>query len=153
MSYSPEMVIGSSSTTANVTVSGFALPGAVCSILRNGQLIGRGITNNSGTAEIVFTSPVTEIGSAQLIVSGYNCLTQTLPITFIPATGAYIVYSSYVINDTNGGNGNGLPDVDETIRLNLAMKNVGLEPVSSVSVVALTSNPYITFVSSSFNTG
>lgn len=153
VNYTPELVIGTSSTTANVTVSGFALPGAVCSILRDGQLIGRGITNNSGTAEIVFTSSITEIGSAQLIVSGYNCLTQALPITFIPATGAYIVYSSYVINDTNGGNGNGLPDVDETIRLNLELKNVGLEPVSSVSVAAISPNPYITFVINSFNTG
>ncbi len=153
VNYSPELVLGTTSTTVNVSAGGSAVSDAVCSILMDGQLIGRGLSNNNGTAEIQFDEPVSEIGSAELIVSGYNCLTQTSPITFIPASGPYVVYSSHAINDSNGGNGNGLPDYNETIQLLMAMKNVGIQTASNLTVNVSTASQYINFTSHEFNIG
>lgn len=144
VSYSSELILGSTSTSATVALNGFPMPNAVCAVMYNGDLIARSKTNLNGVAELVFDAAVTEIGNAQLIVSGNNCLTQSLPITFIPASGPYVVYSHHSVDDGVGGNNNGLPDYNEVIRLEMAMKNVGLEPASNLVVTVTTDNPYIT---------
>lgn len=149
--YSPELVLGTTETTAMVSVDGLPLSNAVCSVLMNGQLIGRALTGGNGVAVIPFDVPVTEIGNAQLIISGYNCLTTALPLTFIPASGPYVVYNSFAVNDNNGGNGNGLPDYNETINLTMAMRNVGLETAQNLTVVVNTQNPHITLIDNDFN--
>jgi len=150
VNYSSELVLGSTSTSATVSVNGFALPNAVCSILLNGELISRALTNNNGVADLVFDIPVTDIGTAQLIVSGNNCLTQSLPITFIPASGPYVVYSHHILMDAAGGNGNSLPDYNETVQLEMAMRNVGLEQASNLNITISTDSPWVTLLNNSF---
>ncbi|KAF0129533.1 MAG: hypothetical protein FD155_2456 [Bacteroidetes bacterium] len=151
VNYSAELVLGSTSTSATVSVNGFALPNAVCSILFEGELISRALTDNNGVAELVFDIPLTEIGTAQLIVSGNNCLTQSLPITFIPASGPYVVYCHHLLTDLTGGNGNNLPDYNETVQLQVAMRNVGLELASDLSISMSTDSPWVTFLDNNFN--
>lgn len=48
------------------------------------------------------------------MISGYNCLTATYPITIIPSEGAYAVYAAHTIGD-EGGNGNRIPESGEDI--------------------------------------
>lgn len=150
VSYSSELILGTTETSATVSVGGLPMKDAVCSVLYNNQLIARALTDINGIANLQFDIPVTEIGNASLIVSGNNCLTQTLPLTFIPANGPYVVYSHHEINDQTGGNNNGLPDYNETIQLMMAMRNVGLETANNLTVTLSTDNPYITITNSVF---
>ena len=40
-------------------------------------------TDTLGNAQIIIDPPMNELGSAELIVSGYNCLPATYPLTII----------------------------------------------------------------------
>jgi len=54
-----------------------------------------------------------------------------------------LTYQSYWVNDASGGNGNGIPEPEETFDLNVLVKNEGAELAREVMGVLSTSNPYI----------
>ena len=66
-------------------------------------------------------------------------------IQVIPADGPYCIYSGHTVNDA-AGNGNGLIDYNETVSLNINIKNVGLENAENTLVVISTTDPYIDLI-------
>lgn len=148
--FTSELVLGTTSTSATVTVNGLPFSNAVCSILMNGELIARALTQENGVAELFFDTPVTEIGTATLIVSGNNAFTQSYPLTFIPASGPYVVYAEHSIDDSMNGNGNGLPDNNELFQLQVGMKNVGMEASGNLTVTISSENGDVSFPNNTF---
>lgn len=73
-------------------------------------------------------------------------------IECIPPSGPYIIYNAFTVNDANGNN-NGQVDYNESILLDIAVKNVGSELAPGVQVVATSDDPYITLSTSSFTVG
>jgi hypothetical protein len=75
-----------------------------------------------------------------VINDGYgSSWTSMLPVT---VTTPSLIYQSYLVNDASG-NGNGIPEPDETLELTVLMKNEGMELAREVSGVLYTSNSYI----------
>ena len=89
----------------------------------------------NGEATLTFESP-TETGTAQLVVTSFNKVTEVRDIAIIPANGAYLTYNSFSVNDANGQ-----ADYGETINLNLTIKNIGNEAATNVQVTLNSDSP------------
>ncbi|NOX47833.1 MAG: T9SS type A sorting domain-containing protein [Chlorobi bacterium] len=131
--YESAIPIGVSSTNVTVMSNGAAMENFTCTVIKDGMIYGTGLTNASGTAQIDFDPVFENVGDAQLIVSGYNCLPTTYDITVVPNDGAYVVYNSFEINDA-AGNNNGEPDFGETISLSVEIENVGTQTTSDLQI-------------------
>jgi len=132
--YPTEITLGTTSVDVVVSSEGEAKEGFSCAILKDGELRSASLTDENGVATMVFNPPVTEIGEAILVVSGYNCLPDTNNILFIPADGPYVVYTQNVIDDA-AGNGNGLIDFGEDILLDVSLRNVGNDDAFGVDAL------------------
>jgi hypothetical protein len=70
--------------------------GLNCVALMNGDILGEGITDVNGNAVVNFDEPLHTPGTADLVVSGYNCLPTTYDFTIDPNTSVLDL-----INDQN----------------------------------------------------
>ncbi|MEZ5198785.1 MAG: C25 family cysteine peptidase [Bacteroidales bacterium] len=141
--YQNAIPIGVASTDVSVMAGGSPAENFSCSILMDGELYGVGYTDASGNAQIFFDPVLTNVGDAELIISGNNCLPTVYPVTIIPNAGAYVVYSASQIDDSQG-NGNGEADFGETIVLGIDLENVGEDEATNVEATLSTSDAFIT---------
>ena len=123
-----------------------------CALFKDGIMHGVGITDASGVAQIEFDPEFTTVGDAQLIVSGYNCLPTTYPVSIIPNAGAYLIYSSCLVNDPLG-NSNGQLDFGETAGLTVELENVGSQNASNVQATLTTTDGFVTITDGFENFG
>ncbi len=79
--YENVLQIDALSTSLNVTSNLIAAANLNCVILKNGIIHGIGITDIDGNATINIEPAFTEIGNAQLVISGNNCKPISYPIT------------------------------------------------------------------------
>ncbi len=117
--------------------------GARATLSLDGVQLGTAVVSG-GMATISF-APLTAPGTVELTVTAFNSLPYIAGIDVIPADGPFIVMDSYTLNDEMGNN-NGLADYNEEVKLNMYMKNVGIEDATDVSVTLLTSDPYISII-------
>ncbi|MBE9480414.1 MAG: T9SS type A sorting domain-containing protein [Bacteroidetes bacterium] len=141
--YQNSIMIGQGSTAVNVTSNGEPVEGLSCVLLSGSDIYGVGITDENGDAIITFNPATVNLGPAEIVVSGYNCLPESFAVTIIPNNGAYVLYSDYEIDDSLCNN-NGLADYGETILLTIDMENVGMEDATNVEVTILTDDEFIT---------
>jgi hypothetical protein len=134
---------GQASMDVTITYEGEPLENIRCVVMKGNVFNGIGITSSNGQATVNFEEVFTEPGEAQLVISGYNCLTATYPVIIIPNEGAYAVYAAHTIGD-EGGNGNGIPEFGETIQLSIDIKNVGAQPATNASAILSTEDLYVT---------
>lgn len=139
--YQEALPIGVSSISITLTGNGNT-EGLNCTFVKGDQVYGIAKTNASGTAEIVFDETITELGEATIYVAGYNCLLHEYPVMVIPNNGAYVVYSSSIINDASGNN-NGMADYNETILLTTELENVGTAEATNVVATLTSSDPFV----------
>ena len=97
------------------------------------------IVNGEGT--LSFESPE-ETGTAQLVVTGFNKVTEVRDIEIIPANGPFLTYDHFAINDANGQ-----ADYGETFGIDLTIKNIGNEAASNVQVSLGTDSPDVDIIS------
>ena len=93
-----------------------------------------------GEATLTFESP-TEVGTARLVVMGFNKVTTVKDIDIIPASGPFLTYESFAVNDANGQ-----ADYGETVGLDVTIRNIGNQTASNVQVTMTTDSPYVTIV-------
>ena len=91
---------------------------------------------HDGIAELQF-DPLSGTGDAQLIVVGFNKETYVKDIEIAVLDGPYVIAESYSID------GNGRLDFDETVHIDLRVKNVGVETANNVTAVLSTNCQYI----------
>jgi hypothetical protein len=125
--------------------------GAKAALSLNGVILGTAIVSG-GSATITFPA-LTDLGMADLVVSGYNYIPYITTIEIIPELGPYMGIAGKVINDAAGGNGNGLMDYGEDILLTMSLTNVGVEDGYGVSSILSSTSPFITITSDSANFG
>lgn len=94
----------------------------------------------NGEATLTFESP-SETGTALLVVTSFNKVTEVRDIAIIPANGAYLTYDSFSVNDENGQ-----ADYGETVDISVTIKNIGNETANNVQVALNTNSPDITIV-------
>ena len=100
--YEDTIMAGAASTTVNVTENGNPLENFTCAFIKDGILYGSAKTNSSGNATVTFDPLFSEPGTAQLIVSGYNCLPDTFDSTIVPDNRFFIDVKVFLEGPFNG---------------------------------------------------
>jgi len=145
VSHNPTVFVGGTSLTVTCPANG-----AIAAATFNGEFIGKA-TVTGGTATINFEA-LNNVGNIQLVVTGYNKIPYIADIEVIPASGPYVVYSSYSINDVNGNN-NGELDYGEDVQLNFSLSNVGVTTASNVVATISSADEFVTITDPSENFG
>lgn len=109
---------------------------ALATLSNNGEVLCSTPIIN-GEATLSFISPE-NVGTAKLVVTGFNKVTHFQDIQIIPANGPFLTYDSFSINDANGQ-----ADYGETFNLDLTLKNLGNEPAANVQVSLSTDSPFV----------
>ena len=148
-SYQDTIPIGQPLLEVNVSSYDDSTDGLTCSLIKDCVIHGIGITDNTGYAEIIIDPIITEVGDAELIISGYNCLPTIFPVTVIPNENACVVLNDFEVVDDN----NNIPEYDETISLNITLENVGLEEATDVIANILTGDEFVTITDGEENVG
>ncbi|MCK9291766.1 MAG: C25 family cysteine peptidase [Bacteroidales bacterium] len=135
--YQTEIFVGSPELTVEVWINDSPAPnGYRVSVVKDDIIVANGLTNENGNLILYFDEPVTEAGEANLIVSGFNIFPHTFDLLFIASEGPFVVYESHTIDDsTPNGNGNGIPEYNETVSLGISLENIGVEHAQNVVVI------------------
>ena len=109
---------------------------ALATLSFNGETIASSpIVNGEGT--LTFPEQ-TEIGTALLVVTSFNKVSEFREISIIPANGAFLSYGSCSINDANGQ-----ADCGETVGIDVIVKNIGNEAANNVQVTLTSDSPFV----------
>ncbi|MDF1543855.1 MAG: C25 family cysteine peptidase [bacterium] len=127
-------------TANNVTVQ--ADEASYVGISFNGNLMGAGYVDASGTATIPIT-PFGVPGTAKITVTGQNKIPYMADVQVITPSGPYVVYDSYVLDD-GAGNGNSLVENGESLLMGIQLINVGPDTAFGVNASLTSSDPYVT---------
>jgi hypothetical protein len=145
ISHESEIFIGTGSFPITCNAEG-----AIACLSLNGEILGKA-TVSGGTATIGFT-PLTDLATVDLVITGYNKVTYITTISVLPAEGPYISVQGFTVGDVTGNN-NGIADFNESILLNFTIKNVGVESTGNVQAVLTSSDSHITISNNTYNYG
>jgi hypothetical protein len=127
------------------------VPGALVCLMKGEEVYQRGLTDSHG--QVDFNISPSSVGQLYVTVTAHNFMPYQ-DSAWVISNGAYVLYQSHVINDTIGGNGDGLASPGETINMPLSLKNYGNGMAYNVSAILhSTGDPYITIIDSSQNFG
>ena len=110
--FEPALIAGTTSSNVNILKDGMPQSNFRCSIFYNDELLGFGLSDNDGNAEIQFNEPLDINDTIQLIITGPNALYQVYDIVGIDDNSSY-VFADVISIDDNQGNGNGRIDFNE----------------------------------------
>ena len=99
------------------------------------------VATATGDPQIIEFEPQVPPTEINLIITGQNYLRYEAVIGVIPADGPYIVFDSKVINDQNDNNQLAF---GEAIGFDVALRNVGSDPMNAFEAVLETESEYIT---------
>ena len=150
--YQEVIPVDASSMNVNVSSNGTPVENLNCVLMKDSVIHGVGTTDSIGNTVININPPIDELGAAQLIVSGYNCLATTYPVTIIPCDVPDVIYSSYEINDSSGNN-DGLVNYGESINLGLEVINIGSQQATNVNITLSSEDTCINITDSTENYG
>ena len=142
----PTLFLGSTEFTVNADAED-----AIVSLTIDGEILGTAYVNN-GSATVQFPT-VTTPGVMTVAVFGYNRVVYLQEVEVIPASGPYLVYSSSIIDDAIGGNGDGQIDFGESIVMGVELKNIGIEQGANLVVNLTSTSPYVTITDGVENYG
>ncbi|MCD6330458.1 MAG: T9SS type A sorting domain-containing protein, partial [Candidatus Cloacimonetes bacterium] len=132
--------IGQNQVQVTVTSIGATVEGLVCTLLKDGEFHGTGTVSAFGSATIDIEPIFTDVGTAQLFVTGYNCIKSIYDIVIIPSAGAYVIIDSVATRDAN----NNIPEFSEEVRFDFVLKNVGTQDAPNVNATLSSDDEYIT---------
>lgn len=118
-------------------------------LVQNGELIGRGLANESGNATIDLFSAINTYDPIEVSIIGHNRIRHQGTIDVF-SNQASVIYNSHVINDASG---NGLVEYGETVNLSLGLQNNGDLSASDIIVTLSTTDPYINITDNTENFG
>lgn len=117
-------------------------PYAYVAVTKNGDLVGAALANSSGLAQVSLL-PLTQPGTADVVVTGQNLRPWQGTVMFATPNGPFISVESYVVNDA-GANGNGLAEYGETVSLDVSLKNLGNAAGNNINLMLTSGSPFVT---------
>jgi hypothetical protein len=144
--YSPATMVGSTSFTINTEPYAY-----VAMTINDTTLLGAKCADLSGVVNLTFPA-ISAPDTAMIVITKQNRKPNIGPVTIIPPTGPYVVFSSYTVNDSTGNN-NHRADYGESMKLNVTVKNIGVNSTSNVSGTIETADTNIVFTINHFNFG
>ena len=133
------------------TFSVSADPGSFIALTVDGEIIGTG----EGTGFTLDIQIEPQIPDKQLVVTvtKQNYYRYESVVEIIVPEGCHIIYNSYIIDDTQNGNGNGLMDYGESILLDMTVENVGVAVAENIEVTITSQSEYISIINAVSNFG
>lgn len=117
---------------------------------QEGQLIGREVTDESGTVLIEFFDPISTVSPITLSIIGHN-KNRYLSTIYVSADQPYIVQNEVVINDN--GNMNGVPEYSETVVLDVGFLNLGQQNGVELNATLTSDDEFITIINNQCSLG
>ena len=133
--YQNTLLVGMNSLTVNTEQYAYV------ALSFNGNLLATGIAGPTGVVNLSFTA-LSNVGTANLVITKQNRKPHLGEITVAPATGPYLIVQSIAVNDSLGNN-NGLADYNEDVFLDVTFKNVGVQPANNVTAELTTPDAYL----------
>jgi hypothetical protein len=122
------------------------VPGALVCVMKGDEVYQRGLTNSQG--QIDFNISPSLSGALYVTVTAHNFMPYQ-DSAWVVGDGPYVLYLSHQIDDSEGGNGDGLVNPGETINMPLTLKNYGNDIVYNVyAILHPTGDPYVTLIDS-----
>ena len=107
-----------------------------------------GYIDATGSVTLSFDPPPVMPGEMVFTATGHDVHPYIEAVPLIPAGGPYVVFESYLIDDANGWNPNGVFDYDEEVLLDMTLENVGLDTSYGVDAVIRCEDPLVTIMDS-----
>jgi hypothetical protein len=127
------------------------VPGALVCLMKGGEVYQRGLTDSQG--QIDFNISPSSVGQLYVTATAHNFIPYQDSV-WVAVDGPYVLYKTHVIDDTAGGNQDGLVSPGETIDMPFTLKNYGNGIAYNVSaILRSTGDPYIALIDSSQNFG
>jgi len=105
----------------------------------NGTIYGTGMTDASGNLNLTI-DPFTTPGTAKLVLTAQNRITEMADIDVVSSGGPYMSVSAIAYDDAN----NNIPEYNESGYLDVTFENVGNQTATNVSAALSCSTPGIT---------
>jgi len=141
--YMDPILVGT--TSLNITTEPYAYIG----LSENGNtLVACACADDAGLATLAFPAQ-TNPGYLGLVITKQNFKPLIDSIQVIPATGPYLNLTSFIVNDSVGGNNNHNADFSETITLDLNVTNLGIETAYNISATLTTTDTNIVVTNNS----
>ncbi|MFO7650397.1 MAG: C25 family cysteine peptidase [bacterium] len=144
----PVIPVGAFSVPVGVTAGGSPVEGAlVCLTARGDTTIhAAAYTDAAGNA----TLPITTLAPDSIVVTvtGHNLATYEGVTMALPSSGPYVIYLRSVVNDSVGGNNDGIVNPGEAIVLPTWVKNWGNAQAQDVRGWLRTTDPWATVTDS-----
>lgn len=102
-------------------------PDAYVAIIFDGEVIGIGYSNGSGIATVFLYEAIAVPGELLLSITGHNYLPYQGSIQAVTSSGPYVIMLNASFDDSAGGNGDGNPDLGETLSFTVEFQNVGVD--------------------------
>lgn len=135
---SNNMILSNIPFETTITQDGTPVEGALVCISKNDKYY-KAFTDADGKVSIEqdFTP-----GEVRLVVTGFNLKTIYETIQCIAPDGPYLQFEEIAVNDENGQ----LDYSDESVSLNLTVKNIGQDKAENISATITSDDEYITIV-------
>jgi hypothetical protein len=137
LSYEPSIQVGASSLTVETD------PWLYIALSKDGVLHGAAISDETGIAELLLFDPLTETGTAEIIITGQNIRPYFGTIEILPAEGPYVLLEAIYVDDSNGNN-DGVVDAGEMIYLDASLTNYGAVQATDLIVGVSSTDTNIT---------
>jgi hypothetical protein len=138
----PDSIVpGPSVLSVAVRTAGGPVEDALVCATNGGDVYERARTSSDGVVALSVDTALPD--SLTVTVTAADCrpYERRIPVTF---TGAFVRASSYELDDSAGGNGDGLAGPGETVSLALRLHNLGTDTADDVSVTLWSDDPMIT---------
>lgn len=132
--------------TGLTTVVMQAPPFSYVAITSNGNVHGAGIADHFGNA-VIQIAPFTSPAAAEVVITGQNLIPFFDTINFVAPTGPFILADSTAFNDLLGNN-NQKVDADETIQLDVRLRNYTSFNSGPLTIKLVCNSPYISMIDS-----
>lgn len=140
--YPDSILVSSSGFTCSIDTSGTPVNGVRASLLQSNVLIATALSNAYGQASISIPASTIACGPAQLIISGYNCIPDTLPINVVNTiSNQALQWTGAVSSDWSDASNwsNGVPDSTTDISIDPSANNPAIN--SNITIRNLTIKP------------
>ncbi len=125
-------------------------PNALVCVTNGSDVYERALTGDDGTA--AFSVATAQPHDLAITVTAADCLPYEATIA-VRMSGAYLDARDLDVDDTVGGNGDGLPGPGETIDLTLTLENLGGDAAPGVSMHLHTDDSWLALVESDADFG
>ena len=145
VSYVSALTQGATSTTITVTKDGAPQSNFRCSIFHNDELIGFGLTDNNGNADVMIADGLDVADSLRLIVTGPNAWPLTMTMMGLNDNEAFVCPQNIDIH--------GDFEFGKAISMDVEFKNEGLVDANNVVATLSSNSDFVSMSKSSVNVG